>query len=178
MKGSTRVLAELHPRPRWSGGSRITGCCRPDWDQGGRATSSQRKAISSPAACLSDLFRLPQGGIVELTYPDFAEVLQARLSADLEAETIARVHRDGMGARLGAARTKRGSRSTQAEVRRLWFAGGREPDHHRLRGLRSTAIRTCRSQPSSISGRMAALSPVDDVQEQRLGSGRQPGQPR
>ena len=58
-----------NPRPRWSGGSRITGCCRPDWDQGGRATSSQRKAISSPAACLSDLFRLPQGGIVELTTP-------------------------------------------------------------------------------------------------------------
>src|ERR1700732_2216934 len=25
-----------NPRPRWSGGSRITGCCRPDWDRGGR----------------------------------------------------------------------------------------------------------------------------------------------
>jgi chromosome segregation ATPase len=41
-------------------------------------------------ACLSDLFRLPTRGKVQLmTYPDFAEVLQARISADLQAEKIA-----------------------------------------------------------------------------------------
>jgi hypothetical protein len=27
--------------PRWSGGSRITGCCRPDWDRGGREPNRQ-----------------------------------------------------------------------------------------------------------------------------------------
>ena len=30
-----------NPRPRWSGGSRITGCCRPDWDRGGREPNRQ-----------------------------------------------------------------------------------------------------------------------------------------
>ena len=30
-----------NPRPRWSGGSRITGCCRPDWDRAGREPNRQ-----------------------------------------------------------------------------------------------------------------------------------------
>jgi len=41
-KRATSVTSRAcNPRPRWSGGSRITGCCRPDWDRGGREPNRQ-----------------------------------------------------------------------------------------------------------------------------------------